>query len=53
VKSIIGEISGSLSHFLRDRRNTYLYGYNRISQTDADEEGIFLDDAIGSIRQVA
>jgi hypothetical protein len=31
--------------------NTYLYGYNRISQPKADEEGIFLDDAKGSVRQ--
>ena len=38
---------------LSDGTNTYLNGYNRISQTNAETDGYFLDDAIGSVRQVA
>jgi len=47
------DIGGGLSQLLSDGTNTYLYGYNRISQTNTDTTGYFLDDAIGSVRQVA
>jgi hypothetical protein len=36
-----------------DGTNTYLYGFNRISQTNTDTTGSFLDDAIDNVRQVA
>jgi YD repeat-containing protein len=49
----IQDIAGGLSQVLSDGTNTYLYGYNRISQTNADKVGYFLDDAIGSVRQAA
>jgi len=47
------DIASGLSQVLSDGTNTYLYGYNRISQTNTDATGYFLDDAIGSVRQVA
>ena len=31
---------------------TYTYGYNRIAQANEDITGYFLDDALGSVRQV-
>ena len=47
------DIAGGLSQVLSDGTNTYMNGYNRISQTNAEITGYFLDDAIGSVRQVA
>lgn len=47
------DIADELTQVLSDGTNSYAYGLSRISQTDADTTGYFLDDALGSVRQVA
>jgi YD repeat-containing protein len=46
------DIAGGLSQVLGDGENLYAYGYNRISQIGDDTTGYFLDDILGSVRQV-
>ncbi len=46
------DIAGGLSQVLSDGENLYTYGYNRIAQVNDDTTGYFLDDVLGSVRQV-
>jgi len=58
------DLNSGLTQVLADGTNTYTYGLNRIAQTSTDatgcdlctpersERGYFLDDAIGSARQL-
>jgi len=52
VNYVIDSSSG-LSQVLADGTNTYLYGLDRISQSNPGGKDYFLGDALGSVRQMA
>jgi RHS repeat-associated protein len=47
------DLSSGLTQVLSDGTNTYTYGLNRIAQTSSTATGYFMDDALGSVRQVS
>jgi len=47
------DLNGGLTQVLSDGNNTYLYGLGRIAQQSASGKEYFLDDALGSVRQLA
>lgn len=49
----VTDSSSGLSQVLSDGTTTYLYGLERISQTNAGGKDYFLSDALGSVRQLA
>ncbi|MDZ7844620.1 MAG: hypothetical protein U5K99_07460 [Anaerolineales bacterium] len=47
------DLNAGLTQVLEDDTNTYLYGRGRIAQVSTGAPSYFLDDALGSVRQVA
>lgn len=47
------DIAYGLSQVLADGTNTYLYGLDRIAQSNTGGMGYYLGDALGSVRQMA
>ena len=48
----VQDVAAGLSQVLSDGENTYLYGYSRLEQVNAETSGYFLGDALNSVRQV-
>ena len=46
-------LASGLTQVLDDGTTTYTYGIDRISQTTGTDTEYFLDDALGSVRQLA
>jgi RHS repeat-associated protein len=46
------DIAGSLSQVLEDGMHTYLYGNGRIAQKEVSGAQYYLDDSLGSVRQL-
>lgn len=47
----VQDVAAGLSQVLSDGENSYLYGYSRLAQINAETSGYFLGDAQGSVRQ--
>ena len=47
------DLNGGLSQVLDDGTNTYTYGLGRLSQINGSGAEYFLEDALGSVRQLA
>jgi RHS repeat-associated protein len=47
------DLAGGLTQVLADGTNTYLYGNSRIAQYTGASAQYFLDDALGTVRQLA
>lgn len=52
ITDYTNDIAAGLTQALADNDYTYLYGNERIMQTSATDEGYFLTDALGSVRQL-
>jgi hypothetical protein len=46
------DLEGGLSQVLGDGTNSYLYGLDRIAQTNGTDMQYFLGDALASVRQL-
>lgn len=52
VTNYLLDTAGGLSQVLVDGTNAYLYGLERISQSDANSKEYYLGDTLGSVRQL-